>query len=111
MRKQKPIMPTWSDRPFAVDAKATFVIQTNHSDKEAFIPSGEFRCHIVVGSDGYSARFFVPQEQVYVDGREYLIELQFLIPTRAAAVLPVGTQFKVLGAKGAIGQGVIQHLN
>jgi hypothetical protein len=69
------------------------------------LSAGEYRCAMVVGNEGFSARWFVPQGAVLERGRPHTLEVELLTPDTAKARFPEGEAFRVLVGDSFIGDG------
>ncbi|CAN5410768.1 hypothetical protein BH11PSE7_BH11PSE7_24320 [soil metagenome] len=68
---------------------------------------GLFACTIASGTDGFTARLRVPQDQVPVPEVPQRLEVQFLRPELAMAQLPAGAGFVLIGGRVTLGRGVV----
>lgn len=80
--------------PFAPHLRAAIT----HEDGTA-VESGDYEAVIVIGSDGYTARFRVPAAGP--------AEVQFLVPATALIRFPAGTKFRVAQGRDIVGRGKV----
>lgn len=63
------------------------------------LENGDYEAILVIGSDGFSARFRVPQAGP--------AGVQFLMPETALVRFPAGTEFRVAQGKDIVGKGKV----
>ena len=71
------------------------------------VRAGLFPCTVAVGTDGFTARLRVPQDQVPVPEVPQQLEVQFLRPELALASLPAGAEFVLISGRITLGRGVV----
>jgi hypothetical protein len=69
------------------------------------LSAGEYRCALVVGNEGFSARWFVPQGDVLERGKPHALEVEFLTPDIARPRFPHDAVFRVLVGDSFIADG------
>ncbi|KQU84783.1 hypothetical protein ASC78_09825 [Variovorax sp. Root318D1] len=69
------------------------------------LSAGEYRCALVVGNEGFSARWFVPQGEVLERGTPHALDVELLAPDIAAVKFREGESFRVLVGDSFIGDG------
>lgn len=74
------------------------------------VPEGEHRCHLVVGNDGFSARWFVRPGEGFRRGEAKAIEVEFLAPAVALASFQDNAAFRMLVGESFIGDGRVLRL-
>jgi len=72
--------------------------------------AGEYRCALVVGNEGFSARWLVPQGEVLARGTPHALDIELLSPETAAARFPAGAAFRVLVGDSFIADGRVLEL-
>jgi len=74
------------------------------------LAAGEYRCALVVGNEGFSARWLVPHGAQLERGKPHALDVELLTPETASARLPGGAVFRVLVGDSFIADGrVLQH--
>ncbi|MDB5730143.1 MAG: hypothetical protein JWQ03_38 [Variovorax sp.] len=69
------------------------------------IPEGEHFCALVLGHEGFSARWLVPSGQSLRRGQPHTLQVEFLAPTVALPRFPRETIFRMLVGESFIGDG------
>jgi len=69
------------------------------------LSAGEYRCALVVGNEGFSARWVVPRGAVLERGTPHALEVELLAPDTARVKFPEGESFRVLVGDSFIADG------
>jgi len=69
------------------------------------LPAGEYRCALVLGQEGFSARWLVPEGEALARGVPHALQVEFLTPSVAGPRFPSGTVFRVLADDSFIADG------
>ena len=69
--------------------------------------SGRHTFALVLGTEGYTVRFDLPEGGVLDAEHEQLVAVQFLRPELALQHFVAGTQFRMLTSQGVIGEGKV----
>jgi hypothetical protein len=75
------------------------------------LSAGEYRSALVVGNQGFSARWFVPQGEVLERGTPHALDVELLTPDTAKAHFPEGEAFRVLVGDSFIADGRVLQLH
>ena len=78
--------------------------------EDAPVAVGEHRCALVVGNDGFSARWFVRPGETVRRGKPHCLQIEFLTPTVALQVLRPEAAFRMLVGGAFIGDGQVRQL-
>jgi len=71
---------------------------------------GEYRCALVVGNEGFSARWFVPPGGALARGKPHALHIELLSPQTAGPRFPAGAAFRVLVGDSFIADGRVLEL-
>ena len=74
------------------------------------IAPGEYRCALVLGKEGFSARWMVPAGDALERGKPAALEVEFLSPAVALPRFQPGTTFRVLIGDSFVADGRILQL-
>ncbi|RST54890.1 hypothetical protein [Variovorax sp. DXTD-1] len=74
------------------------------------LAAGEYRCALVIGNEGFSARWFVPQGEQLERGKPHALDVELLTPDIANARFPEGATFRVLVGDSFIADGRVLQL-
>jgi len=78
--------------------------------EDAPLAVGEHRCALVVGNDGFSARWFVRPGESVRRGKTHSLQIEFLAPALALQKLQPPAAFRMLEGGAFIGDGQIRQL-
>ena len=105
-----PVAPI-STGAFAADLIVEFTLRPAAVPAEDLpIAEGEHQCAFVVGSEGFSARWRVPEGKSFYRGTAQTLEAQFLSPTLALPKFKPGTAFRMLVGDAFIGDGQVKEV-
>ena len=105
-----PAVPTASG-VFAADLIVEFTLRPAAIPAEDLpIAEGEHQCAFVVGNEGFSARWRVPEGKSFYRGTAQTLEAQFLSPTLALPKFKSGTGFRMLIGDAFIGDGRVREV-
>ncbi|WP_213955256.1 hypothetical protein [Variovorax sp. dw_954] len=71
---------------------------------------GEHRCALVVGNDGFSARWFVRPGETVRRGKSHPVQIEFLAPALALPRFQRDAVFRMLVGGAFIGDGQVREL-
>ncbi len=74
------------------------------------VAEGEHRCALVVGSEGFSARWMVPPGGAFRRGDVRTAEVEFSRPDAALPRFAAGTAFRMLVGESFVGDGRVLEL-
>lgn len=77
--------------------------------EDRLVAEGEHRCALVVGTEGFSARWRVGAGQGFRRGQPQTLPVEFLSPAAALLRLAPGTPFRMLVGEAFIGDGKVLH--
>lgn len=77
--------------------------------EDRLIAEGEHHCALVVGSEGFSARWQVGEGQGFRRGQPQTLPVEFLSPATAVPKFTPGTVFRMLVGEAFIGDGKVLH--
>lgn len=96
---------------FAADAIVEFTLRPASIPAEDVpIAEGEHQCAFVVGNEGFSARWRVPEGKSFYRGTAQTLEAQFLSPSLALPKFASGTAFRMLVGDAFIGDGKVREM-
>lgn len=73
--------------------------------------AGEYRCALVVGNEGFSARWIVPQGEALARRKAHVLAIELLAPELAGPRFSQGADFRVMVGDSFIADGrVLQSL-
>ena len=105
-----PVAPT-ATGAFAADLIVEFTLRAAAVPAEDLpIAEGEHQCAFVVGNEGFSARWQVPDGKSFYRGTAQVLEAQFLSPTLALPKFEPGTAFRMLIGDAFIGDGQVREV-
>ena len=105
-----PVAPT-ATGTFAADLIVEFTLRPASIPAEDLpIAEGEHQCAFIVGNEGFSARWFVPEGKSFYRGTAQTLEAQFLSPTLALPKFEPGTAFRMLIGDAFIGDGQVKEV-
>jgi hypothetical protein len=104
--------PAPAPSPFAARAAFTAHAQVELTLRAPQLPSlgsampeGEYECALVLGGEGFSARWIVPPGRVLPRGEPLALAVEFLAPAVALPRFAPGTPFRVLIGESFVGDG------
>ena len=105
-----PVAPT-ATGTFAADLIVEFTLRPASIPAEDLpIAEGEHQCAFIVGNEGFSARWFVPEGKSFYRGTAQTLDAQFLSPTLALPKFEPGTAFRMLIGDAFIGDGQVRQV-
>lgn len=101
----------FEDRPFAAHAQVELTLRPAGVPAEDLpIAEGEHHCALVVGNEGFSARWQVGPGRSFRRGTLQTLPVEFRVPATALARLQPGVAFRMLVGEAFIGDGrVLSH--
>lgn len=75
--------------------------------EDRLVPEGEHRCALVLGTEGFSARWQVGSGQGFRRGHAQTLPVEFLSPGVALPRFTAGTPFRMLVGEAFIGDGKV----
>lgn len=101
----------FEDRPFAAHARVELTLRPAGIPAEDIpIAEGEHHCALVVGNEGFSARWQVAPGRSFRRGTLQTLPVEFRAPAAALARLQPGVAFRMLVGEAFIGDGrVLSH--
>ncbi|MEJ7687717.1 MAG: hypothetical protein WKG52_12400 [Variovorax sp.] len=75
------------------------------------VPEGEHRCALVVGNEGFTARWMVPRGGAFRRGDVRMAEVEFSRPDVALPRFGTGTVFRMLVGESFVGDGRVLQLH
>ncbi len=75
--------------------------------EDRLVTEGEHRCALVVGNQGFSARWFVGAGDGFRRGQAKMLQVEFLAPATALPHFAPGTVFRMLVGEAFIGDGQV----
>jgi hypothetical protein len=99
--------------PFTAHARVELTLRPPAlPSQDVPITPGEYRGALVLDTEGFSARWFVPPGEVLQRGAPHALEIEFLAPAIAAPRFPRDTVFRVLVGDSFVADGkVLQALS
>ncbi len=108
---QAPVAAPTATGDFAADVIVEFTLRAAAIPAEDLpIAEGEHQCAFVVGNEGFSARWRVPEGGSFYRGTAQTLEAQFLSPTLALPKCQPGTAFRMLVGDAFIGDGQVRQV-
>lgn len=104
--------PSFDDAtPFAPQVLAELTLRPASLPSENFaIASGMHSCALVIGNQGFSARWLVGPGQTLRRGTPHSLPVEFLKPALAAPFFAPGASFRVLVGEAFVGDGRVLRL-